>query len=201
MYTHPSEPTPALEQVVAAFLKKTRRDYGLTLQDVAEAGTQHGARWHKSSVNNIEQGAAALTLNLLIPLCQGLSDLTGEQISVLDLLGDEEQVTVHRNSPVKLNRRKLKTALVGSRTHSGATDHLQFNPAEMRAAAKLDVTTLELRHLALECFQAPLHIHLTQILGPDPAPYMYSRRFNAAVEVLKRHLSSKSRSPHLVLSL
>lgn len=199
MYPTTAPSPPALEQTVATFLRKTRREHGLTMQDVADAGTKHGARWHKSSVNNIEQGASALTLSLLVPLCRALSDLTGEQISILDLLGDQKTVTLHRNSATVVSAESLKTALVGSETPRGATRGPRFSPVEARAADKLYITPLQLRLLCKECFGVSLNMRLTRLLGEDASPQGYTHQFEAAVADLKIYLNQKRSDAVLAL--
>lgn len=191
MYKPP--PPQTLEETVAAFVKKTRRDYGLTLQDVAEAGNRHGAHWYKSSINNVERGAAALTLNFLVPLCRALSELTEREITILDLIRDQDRVVLHRNSSVVLSPHSLRRVFVGVKPNRRIPPTRYFDPVEERAAEQLGVTPLDVRHLALERFESPLHTHLSQLLGEDPSPQDHGRRFAAAVNMLRQHQLSKTK--------
>lgn len=77
---------------VGRFLRSYRASHSLTLDAVARAGREFGAKWRLSSVQSIEDGTASPTLPTLLTLALALGWLTGEPLRLSDLLGDAERL-------------------------------------------------------------------------------------------------------------
>lgn len=88
---------------VATFVSRVRREHGLTLDQIAGAARSYGASWSASSVSNIERGQASLTLPTLLFLALALGSLMGRPVTLSNLLGDADVLTLLRDDrhPVK----------------------------------------------------------------------------------------------------
>ncbi|QDW28593.1 helix-turn-helix domain-containing protein [Arthrobacter sp. KBS0702] len=80
----------AYAEAVGTFLRRYRRQHGITLESVAQLGREFGATWSLSSVQAIEAGRAAPTLPTLLTLALVLGRLSGEPLRLADLLGAAE---------------------------------------------------------------------------------------------------------------
>lgn len=83
---------PSIPEAVGGFLAGMRREHEITLDQIAQSGRRHGARWSASSVSNIEKGQASLTLPTLLYLALALSDFTERPLRLQDLLGDAKSL-------------------------------------------------------------------------------------------------------------
>lgn len=92
-----------LAAAVGDFLTAFRGRHGLTLDQIARTARDYGAKWSASSVRNIESGKAVTSLQNLLALALALNELTGERLTLSDLLGDAPAIEgpTFRNLPVR----------------------------------------------------------------------------------------------------
>lgn len=82
----------SFQSAVGKFLSAYRVDHELTLDQIARAARTFGVAWGTQSVRNIQTGNATPTLPTLITLALALNQLTGEKLTLSDLLGDAEAI-------------------------------------------------------------------------------------------------------------
>lgn len=137
----------AYADAVGEFLRSFREEHGLTLDAVARAGREHGASWGTASVGNIEAAKAALTVPTLVTLALALNRLTGRALTLSDLLGSTEFVTLMPGAQ-PVSRPWLDRVLAGDSVTLKATDIASSRPYEERKAAdELAALQAETGHL------------------------------------------------------
>lgn len=165
--------SPTIAEAVGAQISQARHEHGLTLEQIAETSRAFGARWSASSVLNLEQGRASMTLQNLLYLATTLELLTGQPYKLIDLLGDEQTLSLHERNPVIVNRQWLKHVLDGAPVRLPRIIQVSASPtqastpcsrrpmnaeampaytsmAETRAATKLGINPIELQHQAIQ---------------------------------------------------
>lgn len=90
-----------------------RETHGLTLDQVAQAGRRYGATWSASSVRNLERGQASIPLPTLIHLALALGDLTGRPLTLSDLFGEAQAVSLDADDRIQVTRTWLDRMLAG----------------------------------------------------------------------------------------
>ncbi|MFJ4044207.1 helix-turn-helix domain-containing protein [Microbacterium sp. NPDC089987] len=137
-------------EAVGRFLRAFRQDRGITMDTVAQAGREFGARWSLSSVQAIEGGKAAPTLPTLLTLALVLGRLSGESIRLADLLGTAEFLDrpyiLSSDQPVK--RSWVERVLSGAPVEILAEDHAHApmtSPTEDDWDEELELEALRLR--------------------------------------------------------
>ena len=103
-----------ISAAVGAFVSQARREHGLTLDQIATAARAFGASWSASSVRNIERGQASLTLPTLLLLALALGDLLGRPLTLSNLLGDAEVLTLVAGEENPIRRSWVDAAVSGA---------------------------------------------------------------------------------------
>lgn len=80
-------------QAIGTFLRAYREQHGLTLDAIAKAGRSFGASWGTASIRNFEAGKGTDRLPTLLTLGLALNHLTGDDLTVNDLLGSTEAMS------------------------------------------------------------------------------------------------------------
>ena len=106
--------TETISAAVGAFVSQVRREHGLTLDQIARAARSYGASWSASSVSNIERGQASLTLPTLLLLALALGDLVEQPLTLSDLLGDAELLTLVSGGQHPVKRSWVNGVLKGA---------------------------------------------------------------------------------------
>ncbi|OYO00743.1 hypothetical protein CGZ95_08965 [Enemella evansiae] len=109
-----------LPEAVGSFVARTRREQGLTLDQVANAARTFGAQWSASSVRNIEKGQASLTLQTLILLALALGSFLEQPLRLSDLLGDAEALRL--DGRTDLTREWFDRVLTGAEVRATPDD-------------------------------------------------------------------------------
>lgn len=100
---------------VGAFVSQIRREHDLTLDQIAHAARSCGASWSASSVRNIERGQASLTLPTLLLLALALGNLAGRPLTLSNLLGDAEVLSLSADDRYPVKRSWVDAALRGEK--------------------------------------------------------------------------------------
>lgn len=78
-----------INEAVGEFLKLYRKEHGLTMADVATASERYGSGWSSATIVSLERGGSkADSLPVLILLLRSLSDLTGDDLTLVDVFLD-----------------------------------------------------------------------------------------------------------------
>lgn len=136
LYSVEMTQTPTVPAAVAAFVSRIRREYGLTLDQVAGAARSNGASWSASSVSNIERGQASLTLPTLLYLALALGDLIGRPLTLSDLLGDAEALSLVADGRYSMKRTWVDAALKGAQVVM--TDHRPIDSLDLENDTDVD---------------------------------------------------------------
>lgn len=95
---------------IAHHLKAFRATHGITQPQIQEHAKQrYGATWSRGTVSGFEAGRGTMGVPTLLVLAATLSDLSGESISVGDLIGDASLVEL--TPRLALSRDGLKDLL------------------------------------------------------------------------------------------
>ena len=120
------EQEPTIASALGDFLASYRTKHGLTLDDVARTSRSYGARWSASSVRNIESGRAVTSLPNILCLGLALNDLTGETLTLPDMLGDAKHFFGPTGFDLPVTREWVHSALTGEPlTLQVADEHLK----------------------------------------------------------------------------
>ena len=159
---------PSIAQAVGEFVAATRRKHGLTLDQVARAGRNYGARWSASSVSNIEKGQASLTPPTMFFLALALGDFVDRPLRLSDLLGEAEVVSL--GGGVEFKRSWVDNALSGAEITASPDDVPGIQRDQGREINPGDATPSQPRNLT----PAERRGHVRQLvdeaqLPPEPA--------------------------------
>lgn len=197
-------PSVTYAEAVGAFLREYREKRGLTLDAVARAGRQHGAAWSATSIRNIETARASLTIPSLLILALALNRLTGETLTLSDLLGRAEFITLD-SATKPVSRAWITRALEGegqdAPTEWGYAGETPFTAdsrspcsttslAETRAAKKLGIAPRELQEWAGKLWNKSLEAESAARAGLNSTPQKRGRIARGLVEEIdrQRHL-------------
>ncbi|WP_311259981.1 helix-turn-helix domain-containing protein [Microbacterium sp. WCS2018Hpa-9] len=150
-----------LAEAAGAYLRRCRRENGLTLEAIARTARKHGASWSLSSVRAFENGNAAPTLPTLLIVALTVSELTGNDVRLADLFSDSDTFDFPKHtSRASISRDWLEAVLAGGPVRPGpgtpggpltAQSNIDDLPALAlkRAAEKLEISTEALEHWAV----------------------------------------------------
>lgn len=113
-------PTIPLAAVVGANAQRLRVDHGVTTDQLARTASVYGLKWSDSRVSAMERGKVAPTLPTLFALAQALGDVTGERVSIVDLVWSDGWVELNPDLIVRGDA--LTSALSGAPIHLTAGD-------------------------------------------------------------------------------
>lgn len=113
-------PTIPLAAVVGANAQRLRIDKGVTTDQLARTASFYGLKWTDSRVSAMERGKVAPTLPTLFALAQALGDVTGERVSIVDLVWTDEWVELNPDLIVRGD--VLSSAVSGTPVHLTAGD-------------------------------------------------------------------------------
>lgn len=178
------------EEQVALSLKKVRRDYGLSTKMISDRAKQHGVPWHSSTVANIEKAEAALSLSAIFTLLRVLSELTGRNFMITDLLNESRHLRLHRRSESSLHIEEVYRHIDG---RGAASTKSIYDPVEQRVAHGLKISAEDLRSHSVSCFGDFLHIHMETVCPTGISPHTFEQMLNAQVSVLVSHINSPQR--------
>ena len=83
-----------IDAIVGAHLRDFRANWGYSYTQIADAARVFGARWGSSGVRAIERGEAALTLDKLIVLALTTRKLTGEAVTLANLVATDTAIDI-----------------------------------------------------------------------------------------------------------
>lgn len=109
-------------EAVGSFLRAYREENRLTLEAVARAGHEYGARWGVASIRNIEVGKAALTVPTVIMLALSLRKLTGKSLTLSDMTGEASSISLGAEEALPVTRAWLAEVLSGGTVELRARD-------------------------------------------------------------------------------
>jgi hypothetical protein len=102
-----------LRVVIAENARQLRQSVGATLDDVASAASRYGVNWFSAKIADIESGErAGCTVTTIVVLAAALSDVTGKDITVPDLLAGGGAVALGQGR-VSAELGNLRNALSG----------------------------------------------------------------------------------------
>lgn len=152
-----SVPPQDFVAAIAHHLKAFRATHGITQPQIQEHAKQrYGATWSRGTVSGFEAGRGTMGVPTLLVLAATLSDLSGEAISVGDLIGDANlieltpRLAVSRDglkdllgdSPVVLDAEHGATALYSDSDISEMVEHVmiesRFDPPQISAQQSVD---------------------------------------------------------------
>ena len=100
-----------LSEVVGQNARAHRIRHNATLDDVARAARDYGLKWNTGRVGDLESGRIPATFPTLFTLAAVLGDVTGEPVSLVDLVHVDGWVEI--NSTLTVSGRSLADALQG----------------------------------------------------------------------------------------
>jgi hypothetical protein len=71
-----------------------------SLDDVARAARRYGLTWNVGRVSDLEYGRVSPRIDALIPLALALAEVSGQEITLGDLLRSDENITLTKNLTV-----------------------------------------------------------------------------------------------------
>ncbi|WP_255028774.1 hypothetical protein [Rhodococcus sp. GA1] len=110
----------ALSEVVGQNARAHRTKGEATLDDVARAARFYGLKWNTGRVGDLESGRIPATLPTLFVLAEVLGDVTGERITIADLVWTDGWVEINPELTVK--GETLAKSLQGEPVHLRAGD-------------------------------------------------------------------------------
>lgn len=170
--------TKTIPAAVAAFVSRVRREHGFTLDQVAGAARSYGASWSASSVSNIERGQASLTLPTLLLLALALGSLLGRPLTLSNLLGDVEVLTLVTDDRYSVKRSWVDGALKGAAVTMSSDQRLDAADAANDYQVDEELTDEVLRRMremrGRKMTRAEEHDQVAQLLdqsqmAPEPA--------------------------------
>ncbi|MEE1296956.1 MAG: hypothetical protein UHD09_09075 [Bifidobacterium sp.] len=79
-----------INETVGSWLSVMRATHSLTTEQIADAAQKYGCNWHGSTISSMERGGSrADALGNILILLSALNDLTGEELTLADALGDD----------------------------------------------------------------------------------------------------------------
>jgi transcriptional regulator with XRE-family HTH domain len=174
--------------VLGRNVRRLRTSGGLTLAAVAEEVRSYGVRWSTGRITRIEQGDGSVTVETLIVLSLGLSELLGTAVTPAQLLSSDDPVQLGEGVAVRSDA--LGEVLAGRKTSlllddvEGAVEALAQTTrqvsetratvhaglAEERAARKLGWSDEELSQLALSLWGRSLSVEARARAGEGATP-------------------------------
>lgn len=109
-----------LAEVVGLNARNHRLRHDATLEDVSRAARRYGLKWSTGRVGDLEGGRMPATLPTLFALAQALGDVTGDRISISDLVWTDGWVEVNPGLTVSGNA--LKRSVEGEPVELVAKD-------------------------------------------------------------------------------
>ncbi len=156
--------------------RRIRTGAGVTLDDVARAARELGARWTTARVVELEKGARTLTVSNLILLQVVLSSLTRRGITLAELVNGRFDIEVTERFVIAADG--VARSFSGSTTEDtpGIRDHSyvfvpdEFGRDEVAYLVKGEVPDATLRELAQEQVAAPdlTEVRAAKKLGVHP---------------------------------
>lgn len=195
--------TTTYANAVGTFVHSFRKERGLTLDMIGQAGREFGATWSASSVRNIEQGQASLTLPALITLALALGRLSGEPLRLADLLGSAELLDAPHAEGRPVLRTWVELVLSGHAVELADADlgHallIETDPtaslAEQRAAQKLGIPARELQQRAADLWGHPLETEALSRAGTDSTPQARGRVTRLLIDELRDETGTENGS-------
>lgn len=98
---------------IGGFVRRVRKDHGLTLEAVANAGRNFGATWNTASIRNLEAGRMSPTLPNLLILALAIGELTGTPVALHDLLDEATEFNLPTTANESVSRHWVNLALQG----------------------------------------------------------------------------------------
>lgn len=157
-----------IPQAVGTFVSNVRREYGITLDQIAHAGRSYGASWSASSVSNIERGQASLTLPSLVLLALALGDLLGRPLALSSLLGDERVIELAPGAQRPMTRSWVDAVLSGAPVVLGPAH--DDEDAEVDGELEEEVLNRMPEARSREMTDAERDGHLAQLLDQSQTP-------------------------------
>lgn len=116
-------PVRELSDVFAENFSRYREDLGVTLDHVAKASREFGARWTASRVKDLESGRMSVTLPNLCAAAWTLSSLGQSiEVGVVDLLATDDHDELVRVGELTVRASAVRAVVVGERTRLDPVD-------------------------------------------------------------------------------
>lgn len=129
--------TQRLHECLARNVKVIRQSANLTLDAVATACRAYGVSWGTGILHDIEAGKRAPTLQNLLILAAGLTDVTGHVVTARDLLGGDAEIAV--TDSVAVTATHLRDFMAGGPAILRKTTPELLGEADYRAAKNIGV--------------------------------------------------------------
>lgn len=194
-----TESAVLLPEAIGSYVAAYRKEHRITRDHLAQAGNALGAKWGRTSIENIEHGRFSPTIQTLYVLCRALSSLTtGGSVGLLDLVPSEGTVELFEGFAVPASRLREflgdydTPKLIGDsfnefvRSLSGPPPVASL--AETRVAKKLGIAVSTLREIAFELWGDPLELVVSQSVGSDASPQARGHETRRRTDELRSYL-------------
>ncbi|MBT1176993.1 helix-turn-helix domain-containing protein [Bifidobacterium callimiconis] len=173
-----------MNEAVGDFLKRTRRAYGLTLDQIATASRRYGSDWTAANLSHLERGGSkADSLPNLLILIATLNHLTGKHMSLRDVFPQEVQL----NPLVSTSAADIAGML------SGKPIALQTKQSDADTADWFDVIDSHIDQIVKDI---PATSERNTLLAPAelrvPENAAIQLRKSALIALLKKHIPTES---------
>ncbi|WP_111718756.1 hypothetical protein [Homoserinimonas sp. OAct 916] len=105
------QPRATIAQIVGKNAKQRRLSADATLESVAQSARSYGLKWTTARVVELERGRLAVGIPVLLILAQVLGDITGERLTVADLIQTNSWVEL--NPSLAVSAQSIQQALSG----------------------------------------------------------------------------------------
>ena len=127
------ETVQSLAAVVGGNARRLRTDAGVTLNVLAKHTRTYGLKWSTGKVGDLESGRVSPTVPTLFAVSLALTDATGSEVAIADLVRGTGWVRINDGFDVDVQR--LEEALRGTAPTIRGRDHRQAPTNDEIAAA------------------------------------------------------------------